>query len=59
MEVTYKDLRRGYLEVEKITRHFASEMQKKNHRPEFIAAAMMNIASELIRESRDNHAPEN
>ncbi len=59
MEGTIEELRKGYLATETITRHFAEELKKNLHRPEFIVAAMMNIDSELIRESRDHHAPEN
>ena len=59
MEGTIEELRKRYLATETITRHFAEELKKNQHRPEFIAAAMMNIASELIQESRDNHAPKN
>ena len=49
MEDTIEELRRRYLATETITRHFAEELKKNHHRPEFIAAAMMNVAAEIIK----------
>ena len=49
MEGTIKELRKRYLATE--TRHFADELKRNHHRPEFIAAAMMNIGAEIIRDN--------
>ena len=51
MEDTFKNLREGYLATENLTRHFADELKRNHHRPEFIAAAMMNIGAEIIRDN--------
>ena len=51
MEDTIEEMRKRYIATETITRHFADELKKNQHQPEFIAAAMMNVAAEIIRDN--------